>query len=67
MDTFQTGFCDMSYYMITFTSHSVKMTTLVAFKILAKMKYAICIMFHSIKRVTFETTFQNTKNDHFQI
>ena len=31
------------------------------------MKYAICIVLPSNKRVTMETNFQNPKNDHFQI
>ena len=31
------------------------------------MKYAICIVLPSKKRVTMETNFQNTKIDHFQI
>ena len=31
------------------------------------MKHAICIVLPSNKRVTIETNFQTTKNDHFQI
>ena len=67
IETFQTGFCDKSCLMITFTTSSVKRNTLVVFKILVKMKYAIWIVLPSIKRVTMDNNFQNTKLDRFQI